>query len=379
MVMSLLKSFKLIACIVMITAMLSGCVNTVHLKDLMIVEGMGVEMQDDNVNIIIQTLKLGAAAGSETPQGNRTYNTEGNGNTIVDAVSGLSKSVSKKLFFGQNKLIVFSRDIAENDFEEKLDYFLRSSDSRIDVAVCLSDNSAKQIIESKENDAGVPSENIVYLLKNGEEAGLSAYVTMGDLMNMASDKTSDVYLAVLEKKEDQDNVQTKGLGLFNKQKLAYVTNDDETMGFLLIADKVKTCSIEFEDEELGKVSVKIFNPKAEKEVYVSDGNIIFSVNLRSQLMIDEVEKGMITSLDDDKLKRICSKADEELERLCINAFFVCRDNGSDSLRVGEYLARDCPKVYENVSDEWDVYFKNVGLSVNADTSLKKISDNTQLD
>ena len=379
MVMSLLKSFKLIACIVMIAAMLSGCVNTVHLKDLMIVEGMGVEMQDDNVNVIIQTLKLGAAAGSETPQGNRTYNTEGKGNTIVDAVSGLSKSVSKKLFFGQNKLIVFSRDIAENDFEEKLDYFLRSSDSRIDVAVCLSDKSAKQIIESKENDAGVPSENIVYLLKNGEEAGLSAYVTMGDLMNMASDKTSDVYLAVLEKKEDQDNVQTKGLGLFNKQKLAYVTNDDETMGFLLIADKVKTCSIEFEDEELGKVSVKIFNPKVEKEVYVSDGNIIFSVNIRSQLMIDEVEKGMITSLDDDKLKRICSKADEELERLCINAFFVCRDNGSDSLRVGEYLARDCPKVYENVSDEWDVYFKNVGLSVNADTSLKKISDNTQLD
>lgn len=379
MVMSLLKSFKLIACIVMIAAMLSGCVNTVHLKDLMIVEGMGVEMQDDNVNVIIQTLKLGAAAGSETPQGNRTYNTEGEGNTIVDAVSGLSKSVSKKLFFGQNKLIVFSRDIAENDFEEKLDYFLRSSDSRIDVAVCLSDKSAKQIIESKENDAGVPSENIVYLLKNGEEAGLSAYVTMGDLMNMASDKTSDVYLAVLEKKEDQDNVQTKGLGLFNKQKLAYVTNDDETMGFLLIADKIKTCSIEFEDEELGKVSVKIFNPKVEKEVYVSDGNIIFSVNIRSQLMIDEVEKGMITSLDDDKLKRICSKADEELERLCINAFFVCRDNGSDSLRVGEYLARDCPKVYENVSDEWDVYFKHVGLSVNADTSLKKISDNTQLD
>lgn len=379
MVMSLSKSFKLIVCAVMIAALLSGCVNTVHLKDLMIVEGMGVELQDEKVNVIIQTLKLGAAAGSETPQGDRTYNTEETGETIVDAVSRLSKSVSKKLFFGQNKLIVFSRDIAENDFEEKLDYFLRSSDSRIDVAVCMSDRNAKQIIESKENDAGVPCENIVHLLKNGEDAGLSAYVTMGDLMNMASDKTSDVYLAVLEKNEGQDNVQTKGIGLFNKQKLAYVTNDDETMGFLLIADKVKICSIEFEDEELGVVSVKIFSPKAEKKVRISDGNIIFDVDIKAQLMIDEIEKGMVTSLDDDRLRRICSKAGDEIKRLCTDAFFVCRDNGSDSLRVGEYLSRDCPKVYDEISDEWDEYFKNVAFSVNAETSLKKISDNTQLD
>lgn len=377
--MSLSKSFKLLVCIVMLAAMLSGCVNSVHLKDLMIVEGMGVEKQDEKVNVIIQTLKLGAAAGSETPQGNRTYNTEGKGDTIVDAVSGLSKSVSKKLFFGQNKLIVFSREIAENDFEEKLDYFLRSSDSRIDVAVCISDKDAKQIIESKENDSGVPSENIVYLLKNGEEAGLSAYVTMGELMNMSNDKTSDVYLAVLEKNEGQDNVKTKGLGLFSKQKLAYVTNDEETMGFLLIADKVKTCSIEFEDAELGDVSVKIFSPKTEKKVMFSEGQVVFSVDIKAQLMIDEIEKGMVTSLDDEKLERICREADKELERLCINAFFVCRDHNSDSLRVGEYLARDCPKEYEEISDEWDKYFKNAALSISADTELKKISDNTQLD
>ena len=189
MVMNLSKSFKIAVCCVMIGVMLSGCMNSVHLKDLLVVEGLGVETQGDKVNLVIQTLKLGAAAGDETPQGNRTYNTEGNGATIVDAISGFSKSVSKKLFFGQNKLIVFSRDIAESDFKEKLDYFLRSSDSRIDVAVCISDKSAKEIIESKENDSGIPCENIVYLLKNGQDAGLSAYVTIGELLNMSTDKT----------------------------------------------------------------------------------------------------------------------------------------------------------------------------------------------
>lgn len=353
--------------------------NTVHLKDLLIVEGMGVETQGDKVNLIIQTLKLGAAEGNEAPQGNRTYNTEGKGETIVDAVSKLSKSVSKKLFFGHNKIIIFSRDIAETDFREKLDYFLRSSDSRIDVAVCVSDKSAKDIIESKENDSGIPCENMVYLLKNGQDAGLSAYVTVADLLNMSSDKTSDIYLPVVEKNEGENSIKTKGIGLFSNEKMKYVTNDDETMGFLFISDKIKSCSIEFDDEELGCVSVKIFDPKVKKHIEIVDGNVVFSVSIKAHIMIDEVEKGIITSLDEKKLERICISADREIERLCNEAFAACRENESDSLRIGEYLAKDSPKSYEKLSDEWDKYFKTVRFSVNSDTDLKKISDNTQLD
>lgn len=362
----------------MIAVMLSGCMNSVHLKDLLVVEGLGVETQGDKVNLIIQTLKLGAAAGNETPQGNRTYNTEGNGATIVDAVAGLSKNVSKKLFFGQNKLIIFSRDIAENDFKEKLDYFLRSSDSRIDVAMCVSDKSAKEIIESKENDSGIPCENMVYLLKNGEDAGLSAYVTVGELLNMSADKTSDVYMPVVEKSESGNNIQTKGLGLFRQEKLVYVTNDDETLGFNFIMDKIKICIVEFQDQELGDISLKISSPKIQKKVDIVDGNIVFNVDIQAHLMIDEIEKGIVTSLDEKRLKRICNDADREIERLCNAAFSACQENGSDSLRVGEYLAKDSPKSYDKLCDEWDKYFKTVRLSVHVDTDLKKISDNTQL-
>ncbi|MDE6156354.1 MAG: hypothetical protein K2F67_07955, partial [Eubacterium sp.] len=89
-----MKSFKIVACVAAIAVMLTGCMNTVHLKDQLIVEGMGVDTKGEEVNLIVQTLKLGAAAGDETPQGNRTYNTEGSGESIMDAVSGLSKSVS---------------------------------------------------------------------------------------------------------------------------------------------------------------------------------------------------------------------------------------------------------------------------------------------
>ncbi|MDE5985194.1 MAG: Ger(x)C family spore germination protein [Eubacterium sp.] len=373
-----MKSFKIVACVAAIAVMLTGCMNTVHLKDQLIVEGMGVDTKGEEVNLIVQTLKLGAAAGDETPQGNRTYNTEGSGESIMDAVSGLSKSVSKKLFFGQNKIIVFSREIAETDFAEKLDYFLRSQNSRIDVAVCVSDTTAKDIIESEENDSGVPCENMVYLLKNGQDSGVITYITVNELLNMYSDKTSDIYLPVVEKKKDNDNIQVKGIGLFSDDKLVYVTSDDETMGFLLMGNKVKTCTIEFEDDELGKVGVKITSPKAKKRIEIVDGNINFVVEIKAKLMIDEIENGIVTSLDKEKLSRICSKADDEINRICTQAFTACKDNKSDALRVGEYLAKYSPKSYEKLADDWDTYLPAVHFSVNAESNLKNISDNTQL-
>lgn len=378
MVMNLLKSFKVIACVVLIAAMLSGCMNTVHLKDLLIVEGMGIETKDDKINVIIQTLKLGAASSTEPPEGNRTYNTEEDGDTIVDAVSNLTQSVSKKLFFGQNKIIVFSREIAEANFKENLDYFLRSPDSRIDVAVCIADKSSKDIIESKENDAGVPCENMVYLLKNGQDAGVSAYVSVSELLNMASDKTSDIYLPVLKKEKEKNNVETNGIGLFSNDRLVYVTNDDETMGFLMLSCKIKECMIEFNDEQIGRVGVRISSPKIKKRIDIVDGNINFIVDIDCQIMIDEIEKGIITKLTEQNLESICSKADEEIKRLCIKGFNACRENNSDALRIGEYLAKDSPESYNKVANEWDTYFKTVNMYISANAHMKKITDNSQL-
>ncbi|MGN1203068.1 MAG: Ger(x)C family spore germination protein [Eubacterium sp.] len=373
------KSFKIFVCTVMIASLLSGCMNTVHLKDLVVVEGMGIDSKEDKIQLIVQTLNDGTVTSGEAPKGNITINTEDTGETIVDAVSNMTKKLSKELFFGQNKIIVFGREIAESDFEKELDYFLRSSDSRPDVAVCVSDTSAEDIVESKENDAHIPCENMVYLLKNGQNAGTGLYVITNELLNMYSDKTTDICLPVVKKDKDSESIQTKGIGLFSKNKLVYVTNDDETLGFLIISDKITNCTIEFTDEELGQVGVEISHPKIKKSVDTVDGNIVFSVNVEVQLMIDEIEKGIITALDEEKIKRICTNAQKEITRLCTEAFAACRDNNSDALRIGEYLAKDSPESYEKLADDWHTYFKTVQLSVNVKADIKKISDNTQLD
>lgn len=376
--MSLSKGFKIFALIFAFCILFSGCTTSRHLKDLVIVEGMGIDQRDNKVSVTLQTLNVGINNGSQTPQGNMTVNTEKEGSSITDSINNLSKSLSKRIFFGQNKLIVIGKELAEKDFTGNIDFFMRSADARSDVAVCISYSEAKDIIESKENDASVPCENILYLIQNNEKSGLCTYITTEQILNLYADKTSDIFIPVLEKKK-KENVSTKGIGLFSKDKLVYVTDEEETTGFVILADKAKDIVIETKDDKLGKIGVKIFEIKCKKSASSQNGTVLLKVTVSADMIVDEIEKGIGEKMTQEDLGRICTDVENRISELCSKAFSACQKYNSDSVRLGEQLAKDDPDAYGAMSDSWDKYFQDSKIEVKANIHLKKISDNTQLE
>lgn len=373
------KMFKIIVCIALICSVFSGCMHQINLKNLIVIEGIGIDNAEDGVQLTVQSLNPGKSTGVEKPEGNMTINTVEKGTTIVEAISNLNKAMSKELFFGHNKIIVFSREVCETDLNNKLDYFLRSSDARADVAVCMADGDAKKVLENSEDGAHVPVENMVYLIGNGQKMGTSIYITTNDLLNLYADKTTDMYLPVLKERADQDNVELSGIAIFSNDKLSYVLDEEETLGFMLMSGKIKNCYLEIHDEDLGNIGIEVIPTKIKKKVDIVDGGVVFKVDVKGHLMINEVEKGIANVLKEEHLKMICSKAEEKISYLCSRAFSACQEHDSDSIRVGEYLAKDSPESYELLSDDWNKYFKTVSLSVKSDINLKKISDNTQIE
>ena len=373
------KLFKIIVCIALICSVFSGCMHQTNLKNLIVIEGVGIDNDEDGVQLTVQSLNPGKSTGVEKPEGNMTINTVEKGTTIVEAISNLNKAMSKELFFGHNKIIVFSREICETDLNNKLDYFLRSSDARADVAVCMADGDAKKVLENSEDGAHVPVENMVYLIGNGQKMGTSIYITTNDLLNLYADKTTDMYLPVLKERADQDNVELSGIAIFSNDKLSYILDEEETLGFMLMSGKIKNCYLEIHDEDLGNIGIEVIPTKIKKKVDIVDGGVVFKVDVKGNLMINEVEKGIANVLKEEHLKMICSKAEEKISYLCSRAFSACQEHDSDSIRVGEYLAKDSPESYELLSDDWNKYFKTVSFSVKSNINLKKISDNTQIE
>lgn len=374
-----MKNFKIIILAVMILSLCTGCMNQTNLKDLLVVEGLAIDYADEKIEMTIQILNTAKSTGTEKQPGNMTINVTQKGETVFDAQKNLTKAVSKKIFFAHNKVIVFGRELCEKGFKDRIDYFLRSNDSRPDVALCMADGDALEIMKNTENDTHVPVENIVYIINNGQESGNSIYVSVEDMLNAYTDKTTQICLPVIKEQKDNDNSSLNGIALFRDDKLVWILDEKETLGFMLMSGKIKNCIVSYSDEKLGFVGVEIMSPKTSKRVSVSENGVSFNVDIKAKLMINEVEKGTKNSLDKKDIDRICSNVEKKLTTCCHYAFNACQKYDSDCIRVGEYLAKDSPRDYEIMADDWDRYFKTVKLNCKTDVKLKKLSDNTQLD
>lgn len=366
----------MLLCLVLFT----GCTGNRHLKDLLIVEGLGIDYKNSEISVTIQSLQVNMSNASDTPQGNMTFNTAASGKTVSSAISTLTKSVSKRAFFGHNKIIVLSKKLVQNDIENYIDYFLRSEDARADVAICVSKQNAEFILDSKENDANVPCENILYLINNNEKIGQSILVNENELLMLYQDKSSDIYLPVIEREDGKSTVNAAGIALFSNNRLAYITNDIETKGFVILKNKANDVLLQIEDEKLGKVDIKLSNIKCKNHANTNDNKACFNAEISADMILGEIEKGTQNELSKEDYSRLCTLAENACNETVSKAFNACVYARSDALRVGKYIARDCPDYYKNFySMDLKSNFQNVKLNVKSCINLEKISDNSQLE
>lgn len=377
--MNLSKCIKIFFSLFLCFLLFTGCTGSRHLKDLFIVEGLGIDYYDNNLSVTLQGLKVNVSNASDTPLGNMVVNTSASGTTVSNAINNIAKAVSKRAFFGHNKIIVLSKELAQNDIKNYIDYFLRSEDSRADVAICVSNEKTKFILESKENDANVPSENILFLINNNEETGQSILVNENEFLMLYEDKYSDIYLPVIERKDDESTVKSAGIALFSDNRLAYITNDIETKGFVILNNKAKDVLIQISDEKFGKIDVKLSNIKCKKSASIVENKAYFNVEINADIILGEIEKGTQNKLSKKDNKRLCALVEKACNEMISETYNACIYAKSNALRIGKFIARDCPEYYEKHLSDSNGGFQEAELNVNSYINLEKISDNSQLE
>lgn len=377
--MNLSKCIKIFFSLFLCFLLFTGCTENRHLKDLFIVEGLGIDYYDNNLSVTLQGLKVNMSNASDTPQGNMVVNTSASGTTVSSAINNITKAVSKRAFFGHNKIIVLSKELAQSDMKNYIDYFLRSEDARADVAICVSKENAKFILESKENDANVPSENILFLINKNEKTGQSILVNENEFLMLYEDKYSDVYLPVIERKDDESTVKSAGIALFSDNRLEYITNDIETKGFVILNNKANDVLIQISDEKFGKIDVKLSNIKCKKSASIAENKACFNVEINADIILGEIEKGTQNKLSKKDYKRLRSLVEKACNEMISKTYNACINAKSNALRIGRYIARDCPEYYKKHLSDIDGGFQKVKLNVNSYINLEKISDNSQIE
>lgn len=369
-----LRIIKAAFCASLVCLLLTGCQERENLKDLSVVEGIGIDYVNGQVGITAQTLNLmKEGTGPEALSGNMTMVSSGQADNISSAVENISHRLSKKLYFAQNRIVVFGMDYAENHLKESFDYLLRSANSRPDVFVCISSGEAKDIIEIEEPNSLVPAQTISDLLEEGEKRGTSVTVTVNELLNYYTDKTTDIYLPVVE--SGSEGAFATGIAVFNSDRLVRVLKGDECTGFMILSGKIKEGIIIFNDDNFGRVTAEITKEKTKARACYENGRVVLKADIKADIILDEVENGMQNSISKEDAHQIALAAERKLQQLCEAAFKACTESSSDCLRIGEMLAKYDPSAYKMLSES-KAYLSDCTLEINASCNIKKISDNS---
>ena len=193
------------------------------------------------------------------------------------------------------------------------------------------------------------------------------------------DKYSDIYLPVIERKDDESTVKSAGIALFSDNRLAYITNDIETKGFVILNNKAKDVLIQISDEKFGKIDVKLSNIKCKKSASIVENKAYFNVEINADIILGEIEKGTQNKLSKKDNKRLCALVEKACNEMIYKTYNACIYAKSNALRIGKFIARDCPEYYEKHLSDINGDFQKAELNVNSYINLEKISDNSQLE
>ncbi len=362
-----MKPFKTLTVIALLCAVLSSYFSPVHLRDLVIIEGVGIDVSDGALNIGVQLLNTNSVdASKSTSQDNSTVILEQTGNDVAACLSQLQTLLSKDMYFGHNKLLIISREAAESALAENLPFLIESVNSRADIAICISQCSASDILKSPENNSRVPCENIVRLIKNNEKDGGCVYVTAAQALDLFCDETSDLLLPVLGYSEDDRVVYCYGIALFDGGRLRKIVRAQDADGLLMMLGRVKKFTLQLYTEEAGKVSAELTSFRAEPTVKLTDSGAEYSLDISFKADILSAENVAPAAMSSEETEVIKRRIEEYAESECLRMFRACQQAGCDCLGAGRMLALVSSAEYETARGEWNDYFRNMSVSINAD-------------
>ena len=108
---------------------------------------------------------------------------------------------------------------------------------------------------------------------------------------------------------------------------------------------------------------------------MENGRPVFRVTVRTQLMLDEVQKGYISTID--------NRAISVIEHLAEQSWWTCAPGltpacsaGCDGVQVGARLAMSDPAGYAAVKADWNRAFSASVIQAVCHCRITKINDNS---
>ncbi|MDR6551736.1 Ger(x)C family spore germination protein [Paenibacillus qinlingensis] len=361
---------------------LAGCWDRTELNDLALISALALDQTEDNqiqvtAQILVPQSQDGAgvsgASGGSNGAARHTVIRTGKGLNMSDALSKLQRVVPRKLFWGQCKVFIFSKSLAEAGIHDHFDFLIRHPNPREHAYLLVSDGKAADALELFPPIERTSAE----VIRKLTELQIGIKVTMEQMsMMLKSDSQSAAlpFVHILPLAKSSAPFQTipyiMGTAIFKKDKMVGEISEKETRGLLWIINKIKHYTITFTMDE--KDSVISLNPVTAdiKLIPNIDGDTwIMTIQVRTEGTIVQNSTHM-----DPMKPEVINSMNKEFERVVKDRIKLALQVVQDQLKVDVFnfakvFHRKYPKQWAQVKDNWEALFPKVEVRIDVQANI----------
>ncbi len=365
------KTIKTLLIIIMIFSCmpLYGCWDYVGLNEIGIAIGLAID-KDTSTNMYKLTYEIIDLQKSSKDQGTQTTLVESEGKTLFEAVRNAKSKSATKMFFGSMEVLIISEQIAKEESIKKcIDLFLRDAEPRETINVVISQEpTAKALLKVKGITNSITSTEIKTIIKKDHKiTSKTGDIEMFEVYELLNDSGRQLTLPAFHvtMNNDKQTVESNGIALFNSDKLIGYLSPEETFYFLFITNEVMGGVFVLEDGDHSMVSLEINKNKTKSSYQYDEKKDNFTVTIEIQMEVFLGEYNICSDeLDNYTIEKIQKKADKELSKQIKNIIQkVQMEYISDIFGFGNLVYRKDPKLWAEVSKNWNKYFTEIEIEV----------------
>lgn len=315
---------KKILIIILTLLLCTGCFDYKEINDLAIINAIGVDYEDDEYVITLEILNDQIDKDSSKIT---SYTKVGHGKNLTSAIENAADKLSKQLIFNHIKLMILSKSIIEEKFENIIDLFLRNTYFRENFyVISATKNKPETLLNHTTNEAPIASTAITDTLESIRySSNTNVLKKFDEIVEEVITYGIDTCFSNITLKDNEFIVD--GMSIFNNYSYKSNLSNEYVKIYNLLIDNFDRPTYTINYDNLS-FTTAINNGKINAEI--KSGTINVTGNLMGRI-IDNDPKYNIR--DPKNLERIDNDFTNLLNKKIPEFIKVLQDNNSDILGI----------------------------------------------
>lgn len=383
--MSFLNKQRRFLAIVLLVLLLftgvGGCWSSMELNNRAFIQSMLVDRTEDGqiqlyVGVPLPNRMVPGQAGGSGPQTAEPFTFVGKkAENISQAFRLIQVDISRSLSFGQTRVIVVGRRMAEHGIDEIIEFVNRQPAFRLSANLYVTRNNVDEIMK-------IP---LVFerFLSDILKRYVSTHVTLDTTVKdfkLAKYKGGDILTPLLvfgkaseisaENPKKNMWMGSGGAAIFSGGKMSGITlNRKEMQGALWISSQLKTSIITIPSPTDGKeISCTTEGVSTSIKPIIKNGQISFKIKSKAKAHVLS-SMSDIDFKDPEVILQVEKILDKDTERRLRLVIDKTRQAQSDSFLMSQYLDWRYPKAWNSIKDRWKSYYATE-LPIEIDVSIR---------